>query len=540
MPTSAVHENPRKKRLAIKVGIAVVLVCLLVGTLSVLLMPTFRADATYTIREAYDLPDDSVEVVVLGASTLHRAFSPDYAYEHYGINSFNSGSNAQPPIASYYLLKDLENSQRGSLKVVLLDASTLVNTGDFFTSSVGAERVAGCMSPSLNKLEYLWAVSQEYDDVQFFELLIPVLRYHDRWEELEDDDFAYNSLVAQSGHFHGQPLFPSTLWSNVTQGNAGSYGREKNLTITQEIEDDPADLRADWVDLSARYIDRIALFCSENDLELVLVKTPEANWGDRQHDSVAQFAKERGLEFLDMTLPEIWDSCDLSYDTDFNDDKHPNLSGSMKLTKYLGESLLHCYSLSDDRLEESGGFTSEDLEMFSQTVEDSNLSSCTSLTEYLDLINRDRYTVFISVRGEAAEGIGEEQRAMFESMGLEKLSNLIPNQSYIGILSGGEVLLEKVGEDGSKIEQQGSFDGEKVLTRKTNMQPNAQLEDSLTLASTGKDSGANATIKIRGGQKAENKRGINFVIYNHETGCMIDTSSFDTHLGLKRTSDLVQ
>lgn len=84
----------------------------------------------------------------------------------------------------------------------------------------------------------------------------------------------------------------------------------------------------------------------------------------------------------------------------------------------------------------------------------------------------------------------------------------------------------------------GSYaDGELVLDA-LDLQPDASVPDAFVLSS---GPGANKiSIEIEGKQLAEGNRGLNFVVYQRKTGILVDTSSFDTHVGLSRTSDIVQ
>ena len=87
------------------------IICVILVPLSILLAPPFGNEAKYSVQGAYEIPNDTVEVVALGPSTLRRGFSPAYAFENHGIVAYNSCTDSQPPIASYYLLKDFMKAQ---------------------------------------------------------------------------------------------------------------------------------------------------------------------------------------------------------------------------------------------------------------------------------------------------------------------------------------------------------------------------------------------------------------------------------------------
>ena len=542
MAKAVQHENPRRSgrwKKAVRAVLFAVLTACLVALLSSLLTPSFRTDARYTVLGMYEQKTNTVQVAAFGASTMRRAFSPDYLFETYGLSAYGCCTSSQPPIASYYLLQDLLKSQGESLSVVLLDASSIVNTSSFFTSSVGAERVAACMPLSLTKIQYIWEMSNEYEDIEFIEQLIPVLKYHTRWSELGEDDYVEFPVDRDQAKLHGQAIFSSMFWSNVSRGKSGAYTDEINRTITESVDFSEEELRACWNDSSVKYMEKTIELCRQKGINVLLVMIPRQDWGDLQHDSVALFAQERGLEFADMALPSVLASCNLSYDTDYSDEKHPNLLGSYKLSDYLGRYLEEHFDFSDTR-DGATSISDDDLDFFSQLDEDARLWTCVSLEEYLDRIDRDRYTVLISVKGEAADGLSAQVRVKLEAMGLRKLSELTKNESYVGVLDGGRLLAEKSDIKGATVTVDGAYSHGTALVKGMSMQPGAKLNDPLHLLSQGKDIGGKSEIIVDGSNKSENGRGINFVIYSKETGCMLDTASFDTHLGSQRTSDLVQ
>ena len=140
---------------------------------------------------------------------------------------------------------------------------------------------------------------------------------------------------------------------------------------------------------------------------------------------------------------------------------------------------------------------------------------------------------------EAAAGLSDAAREGFDALGFSGLADLSENQSYVGVVDGGFLLCQKSSEDGKKVEVSGSYKDGKTIYSKTNMQAGSRINDPFVVSSIGKDGGAAAVISINGEEKFENGQGVNFVVYNRETGVLLDTSSFSTHNGSKRTSDLL-
>lgn len=96
-----------------KIAIFGLLVFIVVAGLSYMLKPKFDGDARYSVQGIYEQPENSIEVAAIDTSTLRKAFSPNYLYANYGISSWNSCTNGQPLVSSYYLLKDMMDKQGG-------------------------------------------------------------------------------------------------------------------------------------------------------------------------------------------------------------------------------------------------------------------------------------------------------------------------------------------------------------------------------------------------------------------------------------------
>ena len=85
----------------------------------------------------------------------------------------------------------------------------------------------------------------------------------------------------------------------------------------------------------------------------------------------------------------------------------------------------------------------------------------------------------------------------------------------------------------------GSYQDGRVIMQPRSMQAGASFDRSLEVVSIARDGDARSDIMIDGDDVSESKPGINFAVYNRESGTLLDTSCFDTHLGSDRTTDLV-
>ena len=65
-----------------------------------------RWPTTSTYHQFYNMKHDSVDVLFLGSSVTVNAFSPQEIYNHFGIRSYNLGSEQQSIFLSYFWLKE--------------------------------------------------------------------------------------------------------------------------------------------------------------------------------------------------------------------------------------------------------------------------------------------------------------------------------------------------------------------------------------------------------------------------------------------------
>ena len=110
------------------------------------------------------------------------------------------------------------------------------------------------------------------------------------------------------------------------------------------------------------YLAKIYELCKENDVELVLITSPAPeNWTYSKHNSVNDWAVEKGVNYLDMNLCHEKINIDWTKDTRDAGD-HLNYAGAKKITSYFGEFLKKNYTLTDHRKDEVYSSWNEDLE----------------------------------------------------------------------------------------------------------------------------------------------------------------------------------
>jgi len=514
--------------------LAIVAVCL--ALLSAILIPVWDSwNDDNMVAGFYEQPNNTIEVAFLGASTTASGISTVDMLQDYNLSSYSFGTGHEPLVSSYYWLKEVHRLHGGSLKVAVLDPAAMFYTEGQTNRSDFAVKATGHMQMSPVKLEMLWEYSQHYPDVDFIENIIPAIRYHSRWEELNAKDFNFIFGKGLNTESHGQNML-----FEVSAGNVD----DKNLLvptsgITAEQGKKTEDLLAQCQSYNVEILDKFVEFCNQNNIELVFAVLPHKDWSDDKHDAVQAYANENGLLFTDLNFLEAQEEMGLYPPLDYSDANHANVSGARKLTRYIGDFLAENGITGTSDNSSLRTSLSSKIELYNDEVKGIEFPWCTSFDEYLSLCANENYVVLVSSRGDAAAGLSEKSRKGLKSLGLKKLASKEEVASYCAVIDGGEALVESISEDPSKRAAiECSFE-EGVLQYSKGQDPSPSSSSFLGVYSFTADSGGKAVFKYQGQTWGHDKEGLNFVVIDRRTGTVVDTCCFNTCTDSKRTTDLV-
>jgi hypothetical protein len=290
-----------------------------------LLMPKYMTSIHEgnMIEEYYDEVKNH-DVIFIGDCEVFSNISPITLWEKYGITSYIRGSAQQLLWHSYYLLEDTLSYEKP--KVVIFNV--LAMKYNIPQKEAYNRLTLDGMKLSKTKMDAINASMME--DEAFITYLFPILRYHSRWNELTGEDFKYllhKDTVSHNGFLMRIDVKPVTV---VPKG--------KKIADYQ------------FGDNSYDYLDRITKLCKENDIELVLIKSPSVYpyWYDEWDEQMVQYARENGLSYINFL--EVVDEIGIDYSKDtYDGGLHLNLDGAEKFTNYFGKILSNTYSLPDHR-----------------------------------------------------------------------------------------------------------------------------------------------------------------------------------------------
>lgn len=465
-----------------RTAVFLLILLLVVVYISNTLMPKWLNPCyeTITFTEFSELDENSVEVCVLGSSQIIYGVSGMQLYEEHGISSYSFGSAVQPMAISYAWLQECMKKQ--DLKLVVLDVSSLYQD----TKASQWRKALDTMPLSAGKLEAVGVYSEVVEEADpAVSFLLPLIKYHTRWSGLKEKDFATDP--------DEQPVY------------RGYYMEKRSNPVDlseMTYDNDAYDDTVQMLDYQKKYLDKIADYCREQGLELLLIKTPKNNWNITKHTQVQAYADEKGLPYIDFSSLAMVEELDLDMNTDFFDGEHMNLRGAQKLTAWLGNYISEHYELAD-----FGASEGYDELNYAEYKQDALLYTTTDIEEYFANLKSDRYEVMIQYMDDAPQLYSQEIAAAMQELGVSVDLTQVVGQKYVAWLSSGECAYEEV-TDGDDIRHPDTLSDGTEFYIYSNFNENKRirmvLDDEDVLFS---------------------KRGIQILVYNHETHQKVDTAT---------------
>lgn len=315
-------------KLAVFLGIAVVL---LTGA-SQVVKPKDNTPASGIkepeTRAVYTERDNSLDVIAIGNSDIYAAYTPMQLWKDYGLASYVCGEPGQRVYEAYYLLKSVLEHQ--SPKVVVYE------TDEIFQNA----------NPAKEREKVIFAGLADK---------FPVFQYHNRWKMIKPEDFTGKVKYTFDNFWKG---FRYTDQVDAYLGKRYMRKRKRNTKI------DP---------IPRYYLDKIVALCRDKGIQLVFVEVPSANsWNYKRHHTVAQYAKENEIPFLDLNKPGKEYKVDWSSDTRDKGD-HMNYIGARKVTAYLGKYLKKNYILPDRRKDPAYAEWNVDLQKYERAIQNTGV-----------------------------------------------------------------------------------------------------------------------------------------------------------------------
>ena len=316
---------------------AVLLLCvILLGLVQALLVPKYmNASREGAMIAEYYKENGKHDVIFIGDCEVYENFSPVTLWEEYGITSYIRGSAQQMIWQSYYLLE--ETLRHETPEVVVFNVLSMMyvtpqSTGAQSQREAYNRMTLDGMRWSSSKWNAIRAsmTEEEREWEAMFSYLFPLLRYHDRWYQLSEEDFRYwftRDPVTHNGYLMQTGVKPYV--NPYMERPRTSYAFGENS----------------WY-----YLERIVSLCEEKGVQLILLKAPSMYpvWWDQWDAQIAEYAQAKNLPYLNMLDYQEEIGIDWNKDT-YDAGLHLNVYGAEKASVWFGEILSETYAVPDRR-----------------------------------------------------------------------------------------------------------------------------------------------------------------------------------------------
>lgn len=276
---------------------------------------TVRVDGFYLEDE------NSLDVVVLGASDVFSDYSAALAYKEYGFTSYPVCVSSNPISLMKYELAEVMKHQSPKLIVVEIN-SALYDDDTFTENEADKRRFLDSMPMSANKISAI-AGTCEGDTLSY---VFPFVKYHGNWTDYRTClDTAKNTKAMQKRGY-------ALLKGNLTCTKAELF--DSVIDVSQD--DSKLPLNSNLQNSLVGFLD----YCkSENIENIVFVRFPHAIVDDASYErfqrsnTAEEIIRQYGYDFINFEKET--DKIGIDFSTDFYNADHMNVYGQAKFTRYI-------------------------------------------------------------------------------------------------------------------------------------------------------------------------------------------------------------
>ncbi|HEY8891859.1 MAG TPA: hypothetical protein VIM70_16595 [Clostridium sp.] len=483
------------KKAFIKGSIFIIVLFLIIVTLNSLFVIKTNHRAKLT-EGLYTNTGDAFDVVLLGSSHMDALINPNTLWKQYGITSFDYSTGGQPIDVTYYLLKEILKKHKNP--IVVVDLYYLGSTDKF--GNEGYIRTAlDNIKFSLNKVD---AIINCTPKKQWINYLFPIFKYHDRWKELTERDYTFDTseIYYKKGFGASHDL----------------YGKENtsNSSTTDKANLPPK---------TEEYLNKIIDLSKKESFKLIFTNAPHDYnqtsgskfWTTepaKMFNKVAAISKANNIPFINYN--KMLDELEFNFKTDMVNIGHLNINGANKVSLNFGEYLIENYKLIDHRNDPNYANWNSDYILNSHAEAAIDITSETDFKKYTTLINNKDYIIVASSNDDKIL----ENTALKSSLsqfGLKLDSKNNVGSNYLAVINDNKVQSETLSS--SKLSKTFKFD------KDINLQ-----------VSTSSDDNAMPSIILNGVESINKQNGTNIVVYDKLLKKVIDNIYLDTNNTIKR------
>lgn len=330
----------------IRIVAFILLFCVLLVSYSYLIRPTFLFTESLTGLEEEEAP---IDVLFVGGSSTLVYWSPLFAFERYGLSSYNLSDSAMAPALMQGMLEKALSLCNPELLV--LDLRAFENfENDPATYTEGYFRTYTDSLPySLERLKTINYAGQ-FVQFEFTPLThyFDFIYYHGEWRTIGK----LNWTAGPSSLYKGQ-FIPNWDLASVV------LNPYKEVTRRAQLSEDNITILTDLLD-----------YIESKDLNVLCLLNAYAFEGEEEraiYNSIFDILSERDVPYVDTNM--YYEEIGLDGRTDFYNVNHVNAVGAEKYTDWLARWLIENYELEDHRSDARFDFWWKEMPEFNEAFQ---------------------------------------------------------------------------------------------------------------------------------------------------------------------------
>ncbi len=345
--------------------------CIFLVLVAVMLTAIYKVlwmrDDTYSAQgfdEFYDLPEEKVDVVVLGSSGMKEYFNVVQAFHDFGVSGGNLATSSQQIRATKYLMEEALKTQ--SPKLFVIDTRSL-HYNDNGLDDISIRRITDSMNWSWNRIKLIQTLFKDLiqirpdDEYNIWHYYLSFAVYHSRWKDLTSVDF--------TGY---EDMWEGFLINTATEEQEG---QPSNVMDVQ-----PEAL----TELQTEALKDLLEYCKTIDSQVLFINVPYYMQEEHAGRSLTAGAMIQSEGFTYIDLNNVVEGMNLDPKTDFRNWQHVNAYGSIKFTDFLANYIQTTYGLADHRGDADYAIYEEKYDHYAQRL----LQVTTNFDQYLNILPR--------------------------------------------------------------------------------------------------------------------------------------------------------
>lgn len=285
------------KKQIIKATLFIIILVLILLILSSIFLPKgntseYLKDEELRAHGILGEPDNTIDLVIVGDSEAFTCIIPKKLWNDCGYTSYAVGTTGQVlPDTIEYVNKIYEKQNP---KIIMLETNNVV------------------LKPDSQYSTLLIKIGNK---------VMPIIKYHDRWKNLKIEDFIGKKEYTNRDENKGYYASASEI-----AADSSNY-----MQYTQDVDE--------LEYLNKIYVKIINEKCKKNGTQLILLSSPNTkNYSYAKHNALEKFAKQEGIELLDLNM--YADEIGINWNEDTRDGgDHLNNKGAEKVTNYIEKYL---------------------------------------------------------------------------------------------------------------------------------------------------------------------------------------------------------